>query len=179
MFNDSFQRIFTGNAISLAAACFTLASAWSGNRKRIYLCQAGQCLLLAVANVFFLSWSGVTTFLLCTARNLLLVRDRFTKKLCVLFVVSVAAIGLAANNRGLTGLLPVITTALYTVVCLYARRTAAIKLNIMSNLTLWAVYEFLIADYVSFAVDTGSALAALLSIVRDRPEIRRLNERNR
>ena len=112
------------------------------NRKRIYLYQAIQCLLHAVANIFFLSLSGVTTFLLCAVRNLLVSYDRFTKKLCIVFVVSVAAVGLAANNRGLTGLRPVLTTALYTVVCLYARRTKAIKLNIMSNLMLWAVYEY-------------------------------------
>lgn len=158
-----------GNVISLAAAGFTLASAWSGNRKRIYLYQAAQCLLLAAANIFFRSVSGTTTFLLCAARNLFLAYDRFSGKLCAVFVFSVAAIGLLANNRGVTGLLPILTTALYTVVCLHARKPKAVKLNITANLTLWAIYDILISDYVSFAVDTGSAASALVSILRREP----------
>ncbi|MBQ1316363.1 MAG: YgjV family protein [Lachnospiraceae bacterium] len=158
--------LITGNYISFAAACFTLASALSGDRKRIYLFQAVQCFLLAVANIFFFSVSGVTTFLLCAVRNLLLACDRFTRKLCIVFVAAVAVIGLAANNRGLLGLLPVITTALYTIICLYAKREKAIKMNMVVNLSLWAVYEIFISDYVSFAVDSATAAAALFSIFR-------------
>ena len=54
-----------GNAVSFAAACFTLASSWSRDRRRIYLYQAAQCFLIAGANIFFASVSGVTTCLLC------------------------------------------------------------------------------------------------------------------
>jgi hypothetical protein len=164
------NRLLIGNIISLAAACFTLASAWSGERKRIYLYQAVQCLLLSVANIFFFSISGVTTFVLCAIRNLLLARDRFTGKLCVVFVVSVAVVGIIANNRGVVGFLPIVTTALYTVVCLFAKRKKAVKWNIVVNLSLWAVYDLLISDYVSCAVDTGSAAAALISMARDRKD---------
>ena len=156
--------LLIGNLISFAAACFTLASAWSGNRKRIYLYQAMQCALLAVANIFFASVSGVTTYAICALRNVLLAYDRFTARLCV--------IGLAVNNRGLVGLIPVFTTALYTVICLYAKRRVAIKTNIIANLSLWAVYDILISDYVSFAVDTGSALVALISLLRRNGEPR-------
>lgn len=156
----------TGNIISFAAACFTFASAWSGDRKRIYLYQAVQCLLLSAANIFFFSISGVTTYLICALRNVLLAYDRYTARLCILFVAGVSLIGLAVNNRGFIGLIPVITTVLYTVFCFYAKRRVAIKMNMMVNLVLWAVYDLLISDYVSFAVDTGSAAAAVISMLR-------------
>ncbi|MBR6352765.1 MAG: YgjV family protein [Oscillospiraceae bacterium] len=158
--------LLAGNAVSFLAACFTLASAWSRDRRRIYGFQAWQCLLLAAANVLFGSISGVTTFLLCTLRNLLLARDRFTKRRCAFFVAAVALLGLAANNRGLVGLIPVVTTAVYTVACLYVRRTRAIKANIIVNLLLWAVYDLFIMDFVSCAVDSVSAAAAFLSLFR-------------
>ena len=164
--------LLIGNLISFAAACFTLASAWSGNRKRIYLYQALQCALLAVANIFFASVSGVTTYAICALRNVLLAYDRFTARLCMFFVAAVSIIGLSVNNRGLVGLIPVFTTALYTVICLYAKRRVAIKTNIIANLSLWAVYDILISDYVSFAVDTGSALVALISLLRRHGEPR-------
>ena len=158
--------LLAGNAVSFLAACFTLASAWSRDRRRIYTYQAWQCLLLAGANVLFGSISGVTTFLLCTLRNLLLARDRFTRRRCAFFVAAVALLGLTANNRGLVGLIPVVTTAVYTVACLYVRRTRAIKANIIVNLTLWAVYDLFILDLVSCAVDSVSAAAAVLSLFR-------------
>jgi hypothetical protein len=154
-----------GNAVSFIAACFTLASSWSRERRKIYLFQAAQCLLLAGANIFFASLSGVTTCLLCALRNLLLAYDRLTKKRCYLLVLLVTAIGAAANNRGLLGLLPVAATAVYSVVCLRAQKTKAIKLNIVLNLLLWAVYDYFILDYVSCAVDSVSALVALASLL--------------
>ena len=161
------QRLLLfGNIVSFAAACFTLASAWSRDRRRIYLYQAGQCLLLAFANILFGSVSGVTTFALCTARNLLLAYDRFTPRRCWFFVSAVALLGLFANNRGAVGLIPVVTTALYTVVCLYAKRTRDIKLNLIVNLLLWAVYDFFILDLVSCAVDAVSAGTAVVSLFR-------------
>ena len=161
------QRLLLfGNIVSFAAACFTIASAWSRDRRRIYLYQAGQCLLLAFANILFGSVSGVTTFALCTARNLLLAYDRFTPRRCWFFVSAVALLGLFANNRGAVGLIPVVTTALYTVVCLYAQRTRDIKLNLIVNLLLWAVYDFFILDLVSCAVDAVSAGTAMLSLFR-------------
>ncbi len=162
--------LLIGNLISFAAACFTLASAWSGNRKRIYLYQALQCALLAAANIFFSSISGVTTYAICAVRNVLLAYDRFTARLCMVFVACVGVIGLAVNNRGFVGLIPVFTTALYTVICLYAKRRVAIKANIIANLSLWAVYDILISDYVSFAVDTGSAFVAVISLFRRNEE---------
>ena len=164
------RMLLIGNAISLFAACFTLASAWSRDRRRIYLYQAAQCLLMSAANVFFCSVSGVTTFVLCTLRNLLLAYDRFTARRCVFFVAAVALLGVGANNRGLVGLIPVITTAVYTVGCFYARRSRAIKLNLIVNLSLWASYNFLILDIVSGVVDSSSAAAALLSLFRGEPE---------
>ncbi len=155
-----------GNLISFVAACFTISSAWSGNRKRIYLYQSVQCFLLALANIFFNSISGVTTYIICAARNVLLAYDRFTARLCIITVACVGIIGISVNNRGMIGLLPVITTALYTIVCFFAKRRSTIKMNIIVNLALWAVYDILIHDYVSFSVDTGSAIVAVISILR-------------
>lgn len=162
--------MIAGNIVSFFAALFTFASAGTQSRKHSYLYQAAQCLIMAFASVFFQSASGVTTFLLCAVRNLLLAFDRFTPRLCAFFVAAVAVVGLAANNRGLLGLLPVLTTALYTVGCFFARRLKAVKANLAVNLSLWALYDCLIRDYVSMAVDSASAAAALASLLRRRAE---------
>ncbi len=155
-----------GNLISFAAACFTLASAWSTERKPVYLFQAVQCSFLSFANIFFSSVSGITTYMICAIRSVLLAYDRFTPKLCIVFVFSVSVIGITVNNCGFIGLIPVITTMLYTVICLFAKKRISIKINITVNLVLWAIYDILVSDHVSFAVDTGSAAVAMVSILR-------------
>ena len=161
------MSLLIGNLCSFIAACFTFLSAWSGDKKRIYLYQAAQCLVLAIANIFFASVSGVTTCALCSLRNLLLAYERFTPRRCYAFVAAVAALGIFANNRGTVGLLPVVTTAVYTVGCLYAKQTKAIKWNLIVNLILWAIYDVFILDLVSCAVDSVSAVAALVSLRRE------------
>ena len=52
------------------------------------------------------------------------------------------------------------------MVCLYAKRTRDIKLNLIVNLLLWAVYDFFILDLVSCAVDAVSAGTAVVSLFR-------------
>lgn len=153
-----------GTIISLAAAVFTILSSWSKERRKIYSYQAIQCLLLAITNLFFVSFSGTTTYALCAVRNTLLALNRFGRKTCICFVISVAAIGLAANNRGWIGLLPVLTTAIYTIGCFHVKETKPIKINIIINLILWAIYDIVIRDYVSFVVDTVSAATAVFSL---------------
>lgn len=162
------RLLLIGNLLSFVAACFTFLSAWSRDRKSIYLFQAAQCAILAAANVFFASLSGVTTLSLCAVRNLLIAYDRFPPRRCVFFVAVVAALGLLSNSRGLVGLLPVVTTAVYTVGCLYAKSTRAVKWNLIVNLVLWAIYDAFVLDLVSLAVDSVSALAALFTLRRDK-----------
>ena len=88
--------------------------------------------------------------------------------LCALFLAAVAGVGLWANNRGLVGLLPVAATALYTVGCLYAKSPRTIKLNLIVNLILWAVYDAFVLDLISCAVDGFSALTAVYTLLREK-----------
>ena len=158
--------IIAGNLLSFAAACFTAAASWSRDHRRIYLFQAAQCLLLAAANIFFASMSGTITFLFCAIRNCLIARHRFTGKLCAVFLVLLLVLGLAGNNRGIVGLLPVAATALYTAGCYYAVKIRTIKINMIVNLVLFAIYDVFILDLVSAVVDAVSAVLAAVSLLR-------------
>lgn len=162
------MELLIGNILSFFAACFTAASSWSSDRKRIYLYQAAQCLILIAASAFFSSVSGMTTFALCVVRNLLLAYDRFTGRLCAAFLSALIFLGVISNNRGALGLIPVIATAVYTLAGLYTKSTEAIKLNMIVNLILWVVYDLFIFDMVSAVVDLISASLAAVSALKDR-----------
>ena len=159
-------NLIVGNIISMTAGGFTAASSWARTRKWIYLHQLFQCLLLAVASVFFGSWSGVTTFLLCAVRSWLLSLDRFDQKACLIFVAALLAIGLPANNLGAWGLIPVLASAGYTIGTLIARKEIPIKLNMIAELTLWLIYEIHIRDISSAVLDGATILLAVISMLR-------------
>ena len=158
--------ILIGNTISMAAGCFTAASSLARTRKWIYLHQVFQCCLLAVASLFFGSLSGVVTFLLCVVRNALLCVDRFDKKACFFFVAALLAVGLPVNNLGLWGTIPVLASVGFTIGGLIAKKEISIKLNIMTELVLWLIYELHILDISSAIVDGGTILLTFMSIIR-------------
>ena len=159
-------NLIIGNILSMAGGCFTWAASLARTRKWIYLHQVFQCLLLALASVFFISWSGVTTFILCAVRNLLLSVDRFDRKACFLFVAALLIIGLPANNLGLWGLIPVLASVAYTLGGFLAKKEIPMKLNMALELILWLIYELHIKDFSSTVVDGVTIVLAAVSMVR-------------
>lgn len=157
--------IIIGNIISLIAAVFTVSAAISKHRKQIYGFQTLECLTMAIASAFFLSFSGITTFLFNALRNALLVYDKFTKGLCILFLILLTTLGLIFNNLGLLGLMPVVTTVCYTLGTYLFHKDISIKLNSFVNLTLWAIYDFFILDYVTAIVDSIAAVCTIVATI--------------
>lgn len=164
------MALIIGNLISFVGACFTMASSCSKDFKRIYLYQTFQCFTLAFANIFFASTSGLTTLFLCGVRNLMVAYHKYDKKSCAVFLVLITVAGIAANNRGLIGLIPVVTTVIYTVGCLVCKKTTSVKINTIQNLIMWAIYDVFIGDYVSIAVDSVSAAAAVGTLFKIKKE---------
>ena len=161
-------HLILANMISVGAAVFTVLSSLSSGREKIYGYQVLQCLTMALASVFFYSFSGVTTFLLCALRNYYAAHDQLTRKRLVILILMIMVLGLIANNRGLLGLLPVVTTLIYSLLSYVVRTDLHIKGNVILNLTLWAIYDFFILDMVSLVVDAGSVLVTGYALIRDR-----------
>lgn len=158
--------VITGNCISLIAAFFTARSSWSKDRYNIYMNQVYQCLLLAVASVFFDSYAGIVTLAACALRNRLAAKDRLTGPLMIVLAASMLVLGIVLNNRGAIGWIVIAANVIYTLGMYFARAEAAIKANIIVNLVLWISYEFCIVDIPSAAVDIVALAVAAGSLLR-------------
>ena len=119
------NRILLGNLISFLASLMLTAGCLMKDPKKVYAMQVAENLTLVVSSVCFGSWSGITTLLISTVRNVLLVKGHFDKKRMYLFSVLVTVCGLAVNNKGWIGLLPVLATVILTVCNYYARSSGA------------------------------------------------------
>lgn len=160
------HEILAGNLISAFASIFLVLSCWVSDRKRAYLLQAGESGCLCLSSVFFRSWAGLSTVFLSTVRNLLTAYGKYTNRLMWIFTVLVVALGLAVNNRGLIGLLPIAATVQLTVCNYYLKEILPIKWSFFANTVMWGIYDFAILDIVSGITQVIACLVCLVSILR-------------
>ena len=160
------QDIIIGNILSFGSACFTVAANWTNSKSRSYMFQFWQCLILAVANYFFHSYAGITTLVLCALRNLLIGREKYSKKWCVFFIIVIGAVGLIVNNKGIAGILLVIATVGYTWGSYVCEKPMAVKTNIFINQLCWGIYEAFVLDFVSLITEIVTASVLLISMIR-------------
>ena len=145
------MNLVVGNLISLAASVFLAMSFCASSREKAYYLQATESGLLCLSSVFFFSWAGLSTQVLSVFRNLLVAKGKLTGRLTALFTVLVVILGLAVNNRGLLGLLPVAATVQLTLCNYYLRGMKGTKAAFLINALLWIVYSFSIQDLASGA----------------------------
>lgn len=162
------------NIISGICAVFTVSASWVPDKKKSYLIQVAQCLTYAVASVFFGMYATVATMILCAVRNGLEAYGRFTLRLCIPFCAAIATLGIVFNTAGIIGLIPVFATVIYSLGCCLYKSLLSTKINIFVDLFLWTLYDILILDIPSTAVDSVGAVVAIAAFFR----IRRMQKEN-
>lgn len=150
----------------MAAALFTAKSSLARDTWHIYIYQVVQCLLLALASVFFRSWAGIISLLGCALRNYFAAIGKLDRGMTLLCLMLVLVPGILLNNRGYIGWIIIAANVIYTLGVYLAKRELAIKLNMMVNLTLWMVYELLITDIPSLIADGIGLGAAVVWVMR-------------
>ena len=158
--------LIIANCISFGSSLFTYASSWAKEEKRIYWYQVGQCGVLALAYIFFDSYAGVVTLLLCTLRNVILALGRYNKTWCICLASGMVIFGAIFNNSGAAGWIIIAANTLYTLGAYLAKNEVLIKLNIILDLLLWIVYEIIMKDVPSFIADIIGIVVAILAIIR-------------
>lgn len=158
-------NIVIGNIISFIAAIFMAISCAVKNRKFIFYLQALNCFILAVASVFFGAYAGITTLLISTVRNIIVAHDKYTKPVMYVFLVLTVVLGIFANNRGFTGLLPVIATVQYTLCLNLFKGLLSTRICIFINTAIWVTYSFIIKDFSTACMDGISLVTITVAIL--------------
>ena len=156
------NRILIGNLISSCASGCLAASCVVNDKKRAYFFQMMESLLLTVSAFVFGVWSSMTTQAISTVRNGLVMKERFSTPLMVVCTVLTAGIGVAVNNRGLIGLIPVAATVQLTLCNYFVRSLRGVKVSFLVNVILWTIYSYCILD---IAYGTTSAVIAVLTVL--------------
>ena len=156
------NRILIGNLISACASGCLAASCVVNDKRRAYFFQMMESLLLTISACFFGVWSSMSTQLVSTVRNGLVMKEKFTTRLMIVCTVLTTVIGVAVNNRGLIGLIPVAATVQLTLCNYFVRSLRGVKISFLINVILWTIYSYCILD---IAYGTASAVIAVLTVI--------------
>lgn len=163
---DLAWNILVGNGISFIAGIFLIVSYCVNDVKKAYRYQFLNAFVLAISSVFFLSWTGVTTLSIASARNAMVYKDRLTFNWTIFFLIVSVVLGVLVNTLGFIGLLPVIAIVQITL-CNYALKSIkSIKVSFIINSLIYIVYFLAILDFTSAAVETITVALGALSLVR-------------
>ncbi len=155
-----------GNGISFIAGIFLIVSYCINDVKKAYKYQFLNAFVLAISSVFFLSWTGVTTLSIASARNAMVYKDRLTFNWTIFFLIISVVLGVLVNTMGFIGLLPVVAIVQITVCNYTLKSIKSIKVSFIVNSLIYIVYFLAILDFTSAAVETITVALGTLSLVR-------------
>ncbi|WP_296797214.1 YgjV family protein [uncultured Methanobrevibacter sp.] len=163
---DLAWNILVGNGISFIAGIFLIVSYCINDVKKAYKYQFLNAFVLAISSVFFLSWTGVTTLSIASARNAMVYKDRLTFNWTIFFLIISVVLGVLVNTMGFIGLLPVVAIVQITVCNYTLKSIKSIKVSFIVNSLIYIVYFLAILDFTSAAVETITVALGTLSLVR-------------
>ena len=114
----------------------------------------------------FGAWAGLSTQVLSVARNLMVLRDRFSVRWMILFTALVVILGVSVNDQGLIGLLPVAATVQLTLCNHFCRTIAQVKVSFLVNAVQWMVFSFQIGDLVNGCTQIVIVFLCAVSLLR-------------
>lgn len=143
------DRILLGNIISFAAAIMLFLGCYTTDTRKIYIFQIAENAILCLSSVVFGSWTGLITLLLAIFRNILIMRDKYSKAWMVGISIVITVSGIWVNTKGAVGWLPILATLIWTIGNYYCSDFIRVKLFLLINTMIWCVYFFIIWDFSS------------------------------
>ena len=166
------REIIIGNVCSL---CAMVTDAISGTRKKHRQILAVQILsqfFYAAGSILLKGYSSTAQNAVAVLRNLAAMREIKNKTVqrvveWILILLGVA-LGVAFNNRGLLGWLPIVANLEYSVSVFYLKdREKWLKLAFIVNMVMYSAFSFVIMNYVGGAANIVVAVITAVSLIRD------------
>ena len=154
--------IIIGNIFSL---CAMVTDSFSGTRKKhrqIMSAQIVSQFFYAASSIVLKAYSSTVQNIVAVFRNFAAMKNVKSKVLEWGLVLAGVLLGIAFNNRGILGWLPVIANLEYSV----SDNEKALKLAFIINMVMYAVFSFAIMNYVGTVSCTVIAVTTAVSLIR-------------
>lgn len=155
--------VLIGNIIALIASILMVVASYIKSKNNIIIVQSIQICLFVISNLIL---GGITGAIINAAnliRNILCYKDKLTKLNIIIICLLVTILSLCFNNLSLIGLIPLISSLVYTIF-MNTKSPFKFKILILISMISWAIYDFTIKSYTSGIFDVISALACIISL---------------
>ena len=163
--------LIIGNLCSLFA---TVADVISTSRKKVRDFLLFQCVgqfFYLLGTIVLKGYSAAVQNAVCILRNLAAVKNLKSKILEWGLVILALALGLALNNLGWLGLLPVVANFQYSLaVFRFKDREVPLKISFLINVVMYLVFNLAIRNYVGSAANGFLIVTTILFLIKHQRE---------
>ena len=162
------MTLIIGNIFSFLASLCTAISVVKKSKTDFMHWQVGNTVFAILTNATLLSYSGVTTNAVSFIRNVLAYKNKLSLIGTFIILIISISLGVMFNNRGLIGILPVFSSAGYTMCIYLTKNEQQLRYALIVDLSIWATYYFYIQAYPSAITYTLLNIWTLIQIVKNR-----------
>ena len=159
--------IIVGNVFSL---CAMASDSFSGTRKehkQIMAVQIVSQFFYAASSIALKGYSSTAQNAVAIFRNFAAMKNVKSKVLEWSLILAGVVLGIVFNNRGLLGWLPIIANLEYSIAVFKLKENEkALKLAFIINMVMYAVFSFVIKNYVGTVSCTVIAVTTAVSLLR-------------
>ena len=146
------MSVVIGNIISLLASVLMTYSGYIKSKGKFLIVQIVQMSLSALSNFILGGTTGTIINLVNIIRNVLCYKNKLNKYSIILILTLSISLSLYFNNLSCIGLLPLLSTILYTTL-MNIKDIKKFKYLTITTMLLWLIYDICIMNYVSALFD--------------------------
>ena len=162
-------HLIIGNIFSFLYALCIAVSVVKKNKKDLVAWQVVDVVFSILSNIALYAYAALATNSVALIRNILVYKGKLSKTITVLLVVLCVVIGIAVNNHGLIGWLPIVASSGYTI-CLYATKSdQQIRWALVPNLMMWFVHDIYVQAYPAAFINLILSTWTAIQICKNHP----------
>lgn len=159
--------VIVGNVCSLCAMVTDSVSGAQKKRSRILGIQIISQLFYGAGSIILKGYSSTAQNAVAIFRNLAAMKNIKSKVLEWVLIGLGVALGVAFNNRGLLGWLPIVANFEYSVAMFRFRESErGLKLSFIANMLMYSVFSFVIKNYIGCAANLVVAVTTAVSLIK-------------
>jgi len=160
--------VIIGNLCTLLAMGANAASATRKSKKSMLQVQNISQVIYCLGSIVLRGYSAAVQNVVSIARNIVAIRNIKSKSLEWTLVVLGAVLGVAFNNRGVLGLLPVIGTLQYTLAIFRIKgNERALKISFLLSTVAFVAFNISLYNFVGAAADSTVAITTIVALIRE------------
>ena len=163
--------ILIGNLCTLLAMGANSLSATRKTTKSMLQCQNLSQLIYCISAIVLSGYSAAVQNVVSIFRNMVAVRNIKSKALEWTLVALGVVLGIAFNNRGWLGLLPVVGNLQYTLsIFKFKGNDRAVKFSFLLSVVAFLIFNISLYNFVGVVADSTVIITTAIALIKENKE---------